>query len=195
MISSPWGHDYAWERAVVRKIRDGGAAPECYALYEGAISHETSERAGIPTGYIYHDEEAAAVRALKSRNFRQSLHDAQQEAMVREAARKAAGKAKAEAYRAERAAAKAAHEAQLAKWAEEDRKRREEYALRQPIERAEREAYALQEMHIMSSKWLCTVCGGKSRIERKNPGYQIQCTSCGKQAWGSHKSLWEVLNK
>ena len=44
---SPWGHDYAWERAVVRKIREGGAAPEVYALYEGAISHETPERAGL----------------------------------------------------------------------------------------------------------------------------------------------------
>ena len=48
---------------------------------------------------------------------------------------------------------------------------------------------------ILSSKWICTICGGKSFIERKNPGYQITCMSCEKTAWGSHKSLWEVLNK
>ena len=195
MISSPWGHDYAWERAVVLKIRDGGAAPEVYALYEGAVSHETSERAGISTGYVYHDEAAEAERALKNRDFRESLREAQEAAKAREVERAAEKKARAEAERAKRAEAKAAHEAQLAKWMEEDRQRREEYARNRPIEIAERIEHANQEDRIMSSKWICTVCNGKSIIERKNPGYQITCLSCEKSAWGSHKSLWEVLNK
>ncbi len=192
---SPWGHDYAWERAVVRKIREGGAAPEVYALYEGAISHETGEREGLLTGVVYYDDVEAAERAAKNRDFRESLRAAQEAAKVRNAKEAEERKARAAEQRARHAEAKAAHEAQLAKWAEETQKRREDYERNRPIEIAERIEHTAQEHRIMLSRWVCTVCGGKSIIERKNPGYQIQCTSCGKSAWGSHASLWKVLSQ
>ena len=192
---SPWGHDYAWERAVVRKIREGGAAPEVYALYEGAISHETSDRTGFATGYVFHNEGEAAERAAKDRAFRASVRAAQEAAKERNAKEAEERKIRAAEEIARRAAAKAARAAEHAKWMEEDRRRREEYARTRPIEIAERIEHASQEHRILSSKWICTVCGGKSFIERKNPGYQITCMSCEKTAWGSHKSLWEVLNK
>jgi DNA repair exonuclease SbcCD ATPase subunit len=57
------------------------------------------------------------------------------------------------------------------------------------------EGFLAEERRILNSKWTCTVCGGKSYIERKSPGYQLTCLSCGKTAWGSHKALWEVLSK
>ena len=195
MVSSPWGHDWAWERAVVRRIREGGRAPEVYALYEGAISHETGERAGLLTGVVFYDEEEAAERVLKNREFRDSLRAAQEAGKVRAAKEAEERKARAADQRARRAEAKAAHEAQLAKWAEETQKRREDYERNRPIEIAERIEHTAQEHRIMLSRWVCTVCGGKSIIERKNPGYQITCLSCEKTAWGSHKSLWEVLSK
>ena len=192
---SPWGHDYAWERAVVRKIREGGAAPEVYALYEGAISHETSERAGLATGYVYHDEAAEAERAAKARAFRASVRAAQEAAKERNAKEAEERKMRAAEEIAKRADAKAARAAEHAKWIEEDRRRREEYARSRPIQIAERIEHASQEHRILSSKWICTVCGGKSFIERKNPGYQITCMSCEKSAWGSHASLWKVLSQ
>ena len=193
--SSPWGHDYAWERAVVRKIREGGAAPEVYALYEGAISHETDERAGLLTGVVYYDEAEAAERAAKNREFRESLRAAQEAAKERNAREAGERRARQAEYRAQRAAEAAKHAEQRAQWAKEAEQRRGQYELRRPIEAAERIEHTNQENRIMLSRWVCTVCQGKSVIERKNPGYQIQCTSCGKQAWGSHKSLWEVLNR
>ena len=193
--SSPWGHDYAWERAIVRKIREGGRAPEVYALYEGAISHETGERAGLLTGVVFYDQAEAEERVLKNRDFRESLRAAQEAARDRIAREAEERKARAAEQRARHAEAKAKREAEHAKWAEETRKRREDYERNRPIEIAERIEHAAQEHRILASKWLCTVCGGKSRIERKNPGYQIQCTSCGKQAWGSHASLWKVLSQ
>lgn len=195
MYASPWGHDYAWERAVVRKIRDGGAAPEVYALYEGAVSHETGERAGIATGYVYFDQAEAEERAQKNREFRESLRAAQEAAKTRLAKEAAERKARREEHRAKRAEAEAKRAAEHAKWMEEDRRRREDYARNRPIEIAERIEHAAQENRILSSKWLCTICGGKSVIERKNPGYQITCLSCGKSAWGAHSSLWKVLSQ
>ncbi len=195
MYASPWGHDYAWERAVVRRIRDGGAAPEVYALYEGAVSHETGERAGLATGYVYFDQAEAEERALKNKQFREGLRAAQETARIRNVEEAAERKARAAEQRDKRAEAEARRAAEHAKWMEEDRRRRDEYVLRRPSEIREKLEYANQENRILSSKWLCTVCGGKSIIERRNPGYQIQCTSCGKQAWGSHQSLWGVLSK
>ena len=195
MYASPWGHDYAWERAVVRKIRDGGAAPEVYALYEGAVSHETGERAGLATGYVYYDQAEAEERALKNKQFRESLRAAQEAAKLRNAEEAAERKARAAEQRAKRAEAEAKRKAEHAKWMEEDRRRRNEYALRQPIVDAEKLEYANQEKRILLSRWLCTVCGGKSLITRKNPGYQITCFACGKSAWGSHQSLWKVLSQ
>ena len=192
---SPWGHDYAWERAVVRKIREGGAAPEVYALYEGAISHETSDRTGFATGYVFHNEGEAAERAAKERAFRASVHAAQEAAKERNAKEAEERKIRAAEEIARRAAAKAARAAEHAKWRKEADERIAEYHRTRPIEIAERVEHASQEHRILSSKWICTVCGGKSFIERKNPGYQITCMSCEKTAWGSHKSLWEVLNK
>ena len=193
---SPWGHDYAWERAVVRKIRDGGAAPEVYALYEGAISHETPERGGILTGVVYHDETEAAERAAKNRGFPREV-SARRRKRRRASKRRSnpERKIQAELRRIKRAAEKEERAREHAKWAEETRKRREDYERNRPIEIAERIEHANQENRIMASKWICTVCGGKSYIERKNPGYQITCMSCEKTAWGSHKSLWEVLSK
>ena len=195
VYQSPWGHDYAWERAVVRKIRDGGAAPEVYALYEGAISHETPERAGLLTGVVYYDEAEAAERAAKNRDFRESLRAAQEAAKERNAKAAEEKRARAEEMRAIREAEQAKHAAQREQWRKEAEERRGQYELRRPIERAEHAEHVLQENRIMLNRWVCTVCGGKSTIERKNPGYQITCLSCEKTAWGSHKSLWEVLSK
>ena len=195
MISSPWGHDYAWERAVVRKIREGGAAPEVYALYEGAISHETPERGGLLTGVVYYDEAEAAERAAKNREFRESLRAAQEAAAIRNAKEAAERKARQAEYRAKRDAENAKHAEQRAQWAKEAEERRAAHERNRPIEIAERIEHANQENRIMSSKWVCTVCGSKAIIQRKNPGYQITCLSCEKTAWGSHKSLWEVLSK
>ena len=195
MISGPWGHDYAWERAVVRKIRDGGAAPEVYALYEGAISHETPERAGLLTGVVYYDEAEAADRAAKNRDFRESLRAAQETARIRNAQEAEERKARAAEYRAKRAKQKAEHAEQHAKLEKEIRQRRETYERNRPIEIAEQIEHVNQERQIMASKWICTVCGSASKIERKNPGYQITCLDCGKNAWGSHASLWKVLSQ
>ena len=92
--------------------------------------------------------------------------------MVREAARKAARKAKAEAARDERAAAAKAS-ARGPSWRsgpKRTKKRREEYALRRAPSDEQREAYALPgNAHIMSSKWLCTVCGGKVAHRAQEP--------------------------
>ena len=195
VYQSPWGHDYAWERAVVRKIRDGGAAPEVYALYEGAISHETPERAGLLTGVVYYDEAEAAERAALNRNFRESLRAAQEAAKERNEQQAAERKARAAEQRAKRAAEDARHAELRAQWQKEAEERRAAHERNRPIEIAERIEHAAQEHRIMLSRWVCTVCGGKSFIERKNPGYQITCLECGKSAWGSHKSLWEVLSK
>jgi rubrerythrin len=195
---SPWGHDSAWERAVVRRIRDGGPAPETYALYEGAVSHETGERAGLLTGVVYYDadvEEKAAHRAAQNRDFRESLRAAQQAARVRNAKEAFERRQRAKEVRIRREEEHAKHAAQREQWEQEARQRRAEHERNRPIEIAERIAHSQQEARIMASKWVCTICGGKSTIERKNPGYQITCISCGKTAWGSHKSLWEVLNK
>ena len=192
---SPWGHDYAWERAVVRKIREGGAAPEVYALYEGAISHETPERAGLLTGVVFYDQAEAEERVLKNREFRESLRAAQEAAKVRNAKEAAERKIQAELHRIKRAAEKEERAREHAKWQKEAEQRREEHERNRPFQIAERIEHAAQEKRILASQWLCTVCGGKSFIERKNPGYQITCTSCEKTAWGSHKSLWEVVSK
>ena len=195
VYQSPWGHDYAWERAVVQKIRDGGRAPEAYALYEGAVSHETGERAGLLTGLVYYDEVDAAERAAKNRDFRESLRAAQEAAAIRNAAEAAERRARAKEQRIRREEENAKHAAERVKWAKEAEERRAAHERNRPIEIAERAEHARQENYIMLSRWLCTVCGGKSIIERKNPGYQITCLECGKTAWGSHKSLWEVLSK
>ena len=190
-----WGHDRVWEREVVRRIREGGRAPEAYALYEGAISQETGERAGLLTGVVYYDEVEAAERAAKNRDFRESLRAAQEAAAIRNVERAAEKKARADEARAKRVAEDAKHAAERVKWAKEAEERRAAHERNRPIEIAERAEHARQENYIMLSRWTCTVCGGKSIIERKNPGYQITCLSCGKSAWGSHKSLWEVLSK
>ena len=195
MYSNPWGHDYAWERAVVRKIREGGRAPEVYALYDGVISHETGERAGILTGIVFYDEAEAADRAAKNRDFRESLRAAQETARIRNAQEAEERKARAAEYRAKRAKQKAEHAEQHAKLEKEIRQRRETYERNRPIEIAERIEHVKQERRIMESKWICTVCGSKAIIQRKNPGYQITCLNCGKSAWGAHASLWKVLSQ
>jgi hypothetical protein len=190
-----WGHDRVWEREIVRRIREGGRAPEAYALYEGAISRETGERAGLLTGVIYYDEVEAAERAAKNRDFRESLRAAQEAAAIRNAKEAAERKARQAEYRAKRAAEAAKYAELRAQWAKEVEERRAAHERNRPIEIAERIEHANQENRIMSSKWVCTVCGSKAIIQRKNPGYQITCSSCGKDAWGSHKSLFEVLNR
>ena len=124
MISSPWGHDCAWERAVVHKIREGGRAPEVYALYEGAISHETPERGGLLTGVVYYDEAEAAERAAKNREFRESLRAAQEAAAIRNVREAAERKARQAEYRAKREAEDARHAAQRAQWQKEAEERR-----------------------------------------------------------------------
>ena len=192
---SPWGHDYAWERAVVRKIREGGAAPEVYALYEGAISHETSDRTGFATGYVFHNEGEAAERAAKDRDFRASVHAAQEAAKERNAKEAEERKIRAAEERARRAAGQSRARRRACEVAKEDRRAERGIYRTRPIQIAERVEHASQEHRILSSKWICTVCGGKSFIERKNPGYQITCMSCERSAWGSHASLWKVLNK
>ena len=195
MYSSPWGHDYAWERALVRKIREGGAAPEVYALHDNTSQEYWGVRTGLGTGYVYYDEAEAEERVFKNRAFREGLRAAQEEAKVRNAREAEERKARAKEARIRREEAQAARAAEHAKWEREIRQRREEYERNRPIEIAERIEHSNQEHRILSSKWLCTICGGKAFIERKNPGYQITCLSCEKSAWGSHKSLWEVLSK
>ena len=190
-----WGHDRVWEREVVRRIREGGRAPEAYALYEGAISQETGERAGLLTGLVYYDEVEAAERAAKNRDFRESLRAAQESAAIRNAKEAAERRARAKEQRIRREEENAKHAAERVKWAKEAEARRAAHERNRPIEIAEQIEHTRQENYIMLSRWVCTVCGGKSIIERKNPGYQITCLSCEKSAWGSHKSLWEVLNK
>ena len=193
--SSPWGHDYAWERAVVRKIREGGAAPEVYALYDGAISHETGERAGLLTGVVYYDEAEAVERAAKNREFRESLRAAQEAAAIRNVKEAAERKARQAEYRAKRAAEAAKHAEQRAQWQKEAEARRGQYELRRPIEAAERIEHANQENRIMLSRWVCTVCGGKSIIERKNPGYQITCHQLRERCLGISQITLEGLSQ
>ena len=190
-----WGHDRVWEREIVRRIRDGGRAPEAYALYEGAISQETGERAGLLTGVVYYDEAEAAERAAKNRDFRESLRAAQEAAAIRNAAEAAERRARAKEQRIRREEENAKHAAERVKWAKEAEERRAAHERNRPIEIAERIEHAAQEHRIMLSRWTCTVCGGKSIIERKNPGYEITCLECGKSAWGSHASLWKVLSQ
>ena len=152
MYSSPWGHDTAWERAVVRRIRDGGPAPEVYALYDGAISHETGERAGLLTGVVYYDEAEAAERAAKNRDFRESLRAAQEAAKERNAKAAEEKRARAAEMRALREAEQAKHAQRRAQWEKEAQERRTEYERNRPIEIAERIEHGSQEHSIMSSK-------------------------------------------
>jgi hypothetical protein len=135
-------------------------------------------------------------------------------AAVEQARRKADAEAKEKKEKAAirqvvRADREAQAQAEAEAWWKDYKQRQAEKAERQAKERTEldrmlataRDAapdvagFQAEERRILDSKWSCTVCGGKSTIERKSPGYQLQCTSCGKSAWGSHKSLWEVLSK
>ena len=197
-----WGHDRIWEREVVDRIRRGGAAPESYPLYEGAISQETGERIGLTTGVVYYDVREAEDRTLKDKEFRDSLRAAQKAAKALAAKEAAERKARAEERRAaqtERAKQYAKQQTERARqreqWAKETEEQLARYARNRSRAEAERRDYVNQENRILLSRWLCTVCGGKSVIERKDPGYQLTCLDCGKTAWGSHQSLWEVLSK
>jgi hypothetical protein len=126
----------------------------------------------------------------------------------RQAQRQADAKAKA-IKEAARAARQAEEQARWEAWREERAQRAAERAERQGKEKAELDrmlatmrgrapdvaGFQAEERRILDSKWSCTVCGGKSTIERKSPGYQLTCLECGKTAWGSHKALWEVMSK
>ena len=130
----------------------------------------------------------------------------------RQAARRRAAAASEENKRLWEAGRAARQADERAEW----EARQKEYAQRQ-AERVERQAkekteldrmletmrghapdlaqFQAEEKRILDSKWSCTICGGKSYIERKSPGYQLTCTSCGKTAWGSHAALWKVLSQ
>ena len=128
----------------------------------------------------------------------------------RQAQRKADAAAKEEAairQQAARAERDAKARAEYEAWKKQDAERQAERQERQAKERIELDRmvadvrvpdtakFQAEEKRILDSKWSCTVCGGKSYIERKSPGYQLTCISCGKSAWGSHKALWEVLSR
>jgi hypothetical protein len=119
-------------------------------------------------------KEAAAIRQQAARD-----------------ARAAKGRAEYEAWEKER-------QQRMAERAERQGKEKEEIdrmlaTMQSRVPDAEK--FLAEEKRILDSKWSCTVCGGKSYIERKSPGYQLTCLACGKTAWGSHKALWEVLSK
>ena len=144
------------------------------AFEEGAGPRPTSEP---PTNDALKQREAAAAKAEARRQW--------------------------EARQAERAARQRAEQEALDKQFAE---RQAERAARQAKERIELDRmvadvrapdvakFQAEEKRILDSKWTCTVCGGKSTIERKSPGYQLTCLSCGKTAWGAHSSLWKVLS-
>lgn len=130
----------------------------------------------------------------------------------RQAQRAADAEAKEEKKRIrqiERADREAQAQAETEAWWKDYKQRQAEKAERQAKEKIDLDRmletmrgrapdlaeFQAQEKRILDSKWSCTVCGGKSYIERKSPGYQLTCISCGKTAWGSHKALWEVLSK
>ena len=46
------------------------------------------------------------------------------------------------------------------------------------------EGFLAEERRILNSKWTCTVCGGKSYIERKSPGYQLTCCRAARRRGG-----------
>lgn len=107
-----------------------------------------------------------------------------------------------------RADREAQAQAEAEAWWKDYQQRQAEKAERQAKERTELDrmleaardrapdvvGFQAEERRILDSKWSCTVCGGKSTIERKSPGYQLTCISCGKSAWGSHTALWKVLS-
>lgn len=192
MISSPWGHDRTWERSVVERIRAGGPAPAVASVYdvpqaylstdgiyaEGWEHAEEYAKDAIRTGAAYLNDEAIAARALQRKLFREGVREAQAKAKAR--------KDKENASRREK---RRAEDEERREWL----KRSEKRDKRIQKERDDWNHQA-EERRILASKWICTICKGKSVIERKNDGYQITCMSCGKTAWGSHESLMKVLN-
>ena len=105
----------------------------------------------------------------------------------RQAQREADAEAKEEAAirrQAERAEREARQQAEWEAWRKEHATTRAERAERQGKEKTELDRmletmrgrapdlaeFQAQEKRILDSKWSCTVCGGKSYIERKSPG-------------------------
>ena len=195
MISGPWGHDREWERSVVERIRRDGVGPEIMSFYEptpnwdlvgvnaGGWEHaERHAKDAIRAGAVYLNDEAIAKRVAQRKLWREGVREAMAE-----------GAAKRAKEAADRKAREAAIAAEHRAWD----KQQEERARRAREQQAEWDsAPSLNEqLRIMGSRWICTVCNGKSRIERDGAGYRITCFDCGKSAWGSHASLWKVLSQ
>jgi hypothetical protein len=213
MISGPWGHDRAWERSVVERIKRGDPAPsmvdtgspaylEPVGSYADGWEHaEARSKDAIRTNAVYLNDEAIAARALQRKLLREGIREALAEAAARAKKLEADKKREAEAKREARRAWEAKLEERVRKareeqeaWFEEDKRRRNEYAAKWKEEENRRQARYETE-RILGSKWTCTVCGGVSWIKRDGDGYRITCIGCGKSAFGSHASLWGIVGK
>ena len=186
MISGPWGTIRDWERSVER-IPPPGLAPPAESIdtphwdpvgayADGWEQAEARSANAIRSGAVLSlNDEAIAKRQLQRKLLREGVREALAEAKINrekaEADRRVRAKEQVEEYRRWQAG-QAERER---KWREQqeawDKESARIYAesQRKAIE-ASKEPDRLR---ILMSKWLCTVCGGKSKIERKNEGYQI----------------------
>ena len=198
MISSPWGHDYAWERAVVRKIREGGAAPEVYALYEGdpsPMKPATAPDSRRATSSITRARlQNAPPRTGLLRASVRAAQEAAKERNAAEAARKKDTSRVAPAISARRRERRARRRArEVAEGSRRAARGISPHARNLRSPRASRTP--AKNIGFIQTSGSAPVCGGKIVHRAQKAGYQITCMSCEKSAWGSHKSLWDVLNK
>jgi hypothetical protein len=186
--SVPFGHDWAWEREVVRRIRDGGPAPQMYSSSDPAIpvwEGQLPLRTGEARWAREDTEEQSEVR--------QKLRDELREALAENAARVKKNREEKRAREAEKREADRI-------WRESAEARIT--ATRRAAEEWEQEArFRNEQYRILSSKWSCMACGSKAFIKAhkqgEDDGYMLTCHGllCGKTAWGKHESLMKVLNQ
>jgi hypothetical protein len=209
MISSPYGHDWTWERELIDRIRRDGVIPEVVSLvdlipsdykYVNATTWEAAEehsKDAIRTNAAYLDDASIARRRAERELRQQNWAESRAEWRAYEAGLRPKPSTTPDIDPAEIAARK--NRAALKKLVEEERAARDAELRAAAAERValwEKENKRRgEESRVLASKWICTVCNGKSMIEKRNDGYQLTCLNCGKQAWGSHGALMGVLNR
>ena len=195
--------DRDWEASVVERIRRGEKAPHSLSVDEFIVS----DHPWTAMGWDQVEMHAANANRLHSAYLtdaqiekRRARQKILRQAVKDEVARRAA--AAAAAYEANRAAERI-REARWAKEREEQEranaewlellKKREDERKARDIDWEVERARVEEARKIRTSKWLCNICGGESRIRDENRGFRITCNSCGKTAWGSHEALAKVL--
>ena len=161
-------------------------------LDDASIAKRAAKREQLRPGWRRSRPPGRPLRRAKGRGRRENPYPRPSCAEARAAAAREEAKRQWEAGRAEREARQRAEREARDK---EQAQRNAERAERQAKERIELDRmlaamrgsspdvakFLAEEKRILDSKWSCTVCGGKSYIERKSPGYQLTCLAAGRR--------------